>query len=84
MRIPILRYGIDSLEKVFQRSQIDDERLIEIVRKIVKDVRVNQDKALFDYTEKFDRIKLDKDSVKVTKEEIKQAYSKVGNELLNG
>lgn len=83
MRIPILRYGIDSLEKVFQRSQIDDERLIEIVRKIVKDVRVNQDKALFDYTEKFDRIKLNKDSVKVTKKEIKQAYSKVGNELLS-
>lgn len=44
-----------------------------IVRDILQDVRQNGDRALFAYTEKFDGAKLD--SLKVTREEINQAYA---------
>jgi histidinol dehydrogenase len=50
------------------------------VRKIVNDVRVGGDAALFDYTEKFDGVRLS--SLEVDKEEIDRAYSELDGELL--
>lgn len=44
------------------------------VADIIKNVKVNGDKALFDYTEKFDGVKLK--SLKVNDEEIQKAYEK--------
>lgn len=52
------------------------------VQEIVNDVRERGDAALFEYTEKFDRVVLDKDSVVVTEEEFADAYCKIDPELI--
>ena len=56
MKLPVLTYGIDSLDKVLKRSQIDDDKLIGAVGEIVNRVRKIKDAALFEYTLKFDKI----------------------------
>ena len=45
------------------------------VNEIITDIRNNGDKALFDYTLKFDKCQLDAGSVRITEEEIKEAYA---------
>lgn len=50
------------------------------VRKIIEDVRNRGDAALFDYTEKFDGVRLT--SLEVDKSEIADAYRQVDSELL--
>jgi len=52
------------------------------VDKIVADIRERGDEALFEYTERFDGVKLTEDTVTVTEEEIKEAYDKIDPELL--
>jgi len=47
------------------------------VEAILKDVQENGDKAVFAYTEKFDKAVLTADTVRVTEEEIAEAYEKL-------
>ena len=49
---------------------------------IVSDVRKRGDEALFEYTEKFDGVKLTPDNIWVTGEEIDAAYAEIDPELL--
>ena len=53
----------------------------EAVRRIIADVRNKGDTALFDYTERIDRVALD--SLEVSREEIEEAYGKVDSELIS-
>ncbi|MCL6471770.1 MAG: histidinol dehydrogenase [Firmicutes bacterium] len=52
------------------------------VYEIVNNVRRNGDKALFEYTEKFDKISLTPETIKVTQEEFDAAYSLIEADLL--
>lgn len=52
------------------------------VDRIVADIRERGDEALFEYTERFDGVKLTEDTVTVTEEEIKEAYDKIDPALL--
>lgn len=52
-----------------------------VVKNIISDIRSSGDKALRDYTEKFDRVKLD--SFLVTENEINEAYGKVDSEFIS-
>ena len=63
-----------------KRSQIDAERVIEIVSDILHKVRKEGDNSLKFYTEKFDNVKLD--DLKVSESEIKEAYSKVDDKIV--
>ena len=47
------------------------------VNDIITNVRSNGDKALFEYTSKFDKCDIDANSIKVTRQEIEEAYSKL-------
>jgi histidinol dehydrogenase len=82
MKLPVLRYGIDNLDKVFSRSQINDDNRTESVRNIIADVKTRGDAALYDYSLKFDGLKIDKDTIRVSQEELDNAYSSVDPELL--
>ncbi len=53
-----------------------------IVADIVEDVRIRGDEALFEYTEKFDHVRLDAQSILVTEEEIREAYEAVDPSLV--
>ncbi|MBU0650671.1 histidinol dehydrogenase [bacterium] len=58
-----------------------DEKIVSHVRKIVADVKKRGDKAVFDYTKKFDKVKLSADKIKVSKQEFDQAEQKVSDEI---
>ena len=76
--------------KIFKRSEISTEEILErgeqtidvegIVTDIIKNVRENGDKALVEYSKKFDGA-ID-DVLEVTKEEIKDALTQVDSELI--
>ena len=59
-------------------SKVDD--VMETARNIIADVQKDGDKAIKAYTEKFDKIKLDR--LQVSREEIEEAYEKVDPELV--
>lgn len=79
--IPVLK-GDGDLCRIFGRSQLDMENIRETVKNILNDVRINGDKALFTYTEKFDKINIDAFSVAVTDKEIDEAYAAVPEETV--
>ncbi|MBE9550852.1 MAG: histidinol dehydrogenase [Proteobacteria bacterium] len=55
---------------------------VQAVKRILKDVQKNKDKALIDYINRFDAPKLTADALKVTKDEIKAARGSVDKEFL--
>ncbi len=57
------------------------DEIIEKVRPIVEKVKAEGDKALIEFTEKFDGVKIE--SVKIEKEEVEKAYEHVDDELLD-
>ncbi len=60
-------------------APVTDDRE-QLVRQIVSDVRDRGDAALFEYTQKFDGVKLT--SLEVKKEQIDRAYKEIDKELL--
>ncbi len=77
--IKILKYGEVDNKDIFARAvpAVDVEA---VVAEIIANVRKNGDRALYEYTERFDRAKLD--SLLVTKEEIEEAYGLVEPEFV--
>ncbi|MBQ8547038.1 MAG: histidinol dehydrogenase [Lachnospiraceae bacterium] len=65
------------LEDLLKRSPNQYKEYTEKVEAILKDVQENGDKAVFGYTEKFDKAVLTADTVRVTEEEIAEAYEKL-------
>lgn len=63
------------------RPQIEKRLLKTAVQSILKEVKVNKDIALFDYTEKFDKVRLK--NLKVSEAEIQDAISGVSEDLKN-
>ncbi|MDR2700493.1 MAG: histidinol dehydrogenase [Nitrososphaerota archaeon] len=60
-----------------QAYQKDTVHLEETVKAIISQIRKNGDKALIEFAERFDKTKLTLLTLKVSAEEIKEAYSKV-------
>ncbi|MCI6387695.1 MAG: histidinol dehydrogenase [Ruminococcus sp.] len=77
--IKIMKYGEVPNSEIFARS-VPKTDVAGTVAKIIKNVRENGDKALFEYCEKFDKAQLS--SLAVTKEEIDEALSLVEPEFL--
>ncbi len=63
------------LDDLLKRSPNNYSEYEGVVNGILEDVRKDGDRALFDYTLKFDGYALDADNIKVTREEIDAAYS---------
>ena len=72
----------DILSNLLKRSPDNYGTYETTVKEIVEDVHVNKDAALFKYTEKFDKAIINADNIKVTKEEIEEAYKSVDANLL--
>lgn len=71
----------DILDMIKSRFNID-EKYETIVKEIIKNVREKKDEAIVEYTRKFDSQTFSKENIKVTKEDIAAAYSKVDDEFL--
>ncbi|MBD5135857.1 MAG: histidinol dehydrogenase [Lachnospiraceae bacterium] len=65
------------LNDLLKRSPNNYGEYTKTVEEIVNNVRENGDKALFEYTKKFDGVDLSADSIVVSKKEIEEAYEKV-------
>ena len=70
------------LEDLLKRSPNSYGEFEQRVSDIVENVKENRDKAIFEYTEKFDGVKVTADTIRVTEEEIKEAYEQVSDELI--
>jgi histidinol dehydrogenase len=67
----------------FKRTRPLDESIENNVKAIVNKVAKNGDAALIEFTEKFDKTKLKAESLRVTTEEIEEAYSMASEEQLS-
>ena len=65
------------LEDLLQRSPNHYGQYESAVAEIIETVKKGGDEALFSYTEKFDHCKMDAAHIRVTREEIDEAYQKV-------
>ncbi len=70
------------LENLLQRSPDQYEEYEAVVKDILKDVKERKDQAIFDYTLKFDKFALSARNIKVTTQEIDDAFTKVDSELI--
>ena len=77
--IKILKYGEVPANEIFDRST-PMSSVEGIVYDIIENVKSNGDKALFEYCEKFDGVKLT--SLLVTDDEIEEAFSLVGEDFV--
>ena len=71
---------IDKIDVVLNRGDDSFDEVDKIVSDIIARVRQEGDKALIDYTDKFDGIKLD--SIKVTQEEMDEAMASVDKSFI--
>lgn len=69
------------LTKLLERNQFDNEEINRVVKEIVDDVRKRKDKAIVEYTAKFDKVKVI--NMLVTEEEIEYAFANIDTELHN-
>ena len=76
----ILKYADIDLSETIKRSEQDVDNVLDIVSDILKNVKENGDEAVKAYTEKFDGVLVD--DLKVSPEEIQEAYETLNDELL--
>ena len=70
------------LDNLLKRSPNNYDEYTQTVNEILSNVRENGDKAVFEYTKKFDGAGIDASNVLVTTEELEEAYDKVDNKLI--
>lgn len=70
------------LEDLLQRSPNHYGQYESAVAEIIETVKKGGDEALFSYTEKFDHCKMDAAHIRVTREEIDEAYQKVAADFV--
>lgn len=70
------------LADLLKRSPNNYSQYENTVNEIIEKVRQEKDRALFDYTLKFDHFALNKDNIQVTREEIEEAYSRLDAGLI--
>nr|WP_297939371.1 histidinol dehydrogenase [uncultured Lachnoclostridium sp.] len=70
------------LENLLKRSPNSYGQYEETVKDILADVKENKDKAIFEYTKKFDKADINAKNIRVTEEEIEEAYTLVDDSLV--
>ncbi|WP_428244655.1 histidinol dehydrogenase [Eubacterium sp. Marseille-QA0814] len=70
------------LEDLLKRSPNNYDQYADSVNEILSNVKENGDKAIFDYTKKFDGADINAENILVTKEEIEEAYDSLENKEL--
>ncbi len=78
-------YDTSQIKLVYERLKRksgSDEEIIKSARQIIKDVAVSGDDALFRYTKMYDGFELDKSNIRVTEDEIANAYQIVPDVLI--
>lgn len=72
----------DILENLLKRSPNNYGEYEKTVWEILENVKAKGDSALFSYTEQFDKVSITSENVRVTEEEVREAYQAVGPGLI--
>lgn len=67
------------LEDLLKRSPNNYDKFADSVNAILANVKENGDKAVFSYTKEFDKADINADNIRVTEEEIQEAYDNLEN-----
>ncbi len=73
----------DIQTNLLKRSPNQYDEYQDGVNKILQDVKIRQDEAVFEYTKKFDKADINANNIKVTKEEIDEAYTKIDGKVVD-
>lgn len=73
----------DILENLLKRSPNNYGNYEAAVREILNRVQTEGDRALFEYTAKFDKTEITAETIRVTEEEIKEAYQQTDPALID-
>jgi histidinol dehydrogenase len=71
----------ERLRFIVKRGEVLEEQYEPTVREIIKRVKQEGDKALIEYTEKFDGIKLSEDTLEIPYEELENAYNEIEEDV---
>ena len=71
------------MNDLLKRSPNNYSQYESTVNQIIEKVRAEGDKALFDYTLQFDKFALSAENIRVTKEEIAEAYAQMDENLID-
>ncbi len=72
----------DFLSKLKARGKLTDESILKVVRRTLSDVQAEGDKAVVRYTRKLDAPRISVKELKVSREEIGEAYLEVPSEFI--
>ena len=70
------------MNDLLKRSPNNYSQYESTVNEIIENVKANKDQAVFEYTKKFDKFELTTENIKVTREEIEEAYTKMDAKLV--
>lgn len=70
------------INNLLKRSPSSYSEYESTVAEIINNVRQNKDKALFEYTAKFDKAEINADNIKVTRQEIDEAYKQLDSDFI--
>ena len=73
----------ETIYKYIPRTETQLELIRDSVIKIIQEVKEKGDKALIEFTHEFDKVKLTKKDIQVSKDEISQAYEQIEPILLH-
>ncbi|KAA5808519.1 histidinol dehydrogenase [Thermoanaerobacterium thermosaccharolyticum] len=71
------------IKNLTNRSKLENKDVESTVSEIIYNVKMHGDRALFDYTLKYDGVEIDDKNIMVEKREIDDAYSKVDKEFIS-
>jgi len=72
----------EKIKKIKQRSQTDFDKVLTRIKPVIRDVKVFGDRALFKYTKLYDCFQITKNTIKISKREIKEAYKKLSKQTI--
>lgn len=75
--------NIDSLKKIIEKRRVRRDSVDLKVSKIIKKVKEFGDKALADYTKKFDKVKIPVKGIQVSESEISAAFGDLNSSIIS-
>ena len=70
------------MNDLLKRSPNNYSQYESTVNEIIENVKENKDNAVFEYTKKFDKFELTAENIKVSREEIEEAYARMDDKLV--
>ncbi|MCK5494667.1 MAG: histidinol dehydrogenase, partial [Candidatus Omnitrophica bacterium] len=74
---------MENLEKILDKNRVRKDKINDKVSKIIKNVRVNGDAALVEYTKKFDKVKISLKKLRISESEISGAFNELDSTIIS-